>query len=335
MIELNLLIKKEAWLFVMKKTLKYIMISILAAGILVIVKNQYSSLLLNDATYGMPALIQAGKVNNLFLGSSMFRQGVDINVLEAEYPEQNYILSYNGNQPVLEYFQLKKIVDQKVKIENLYVDMYAYSVWSTPDISDIKFLMELDLKDKITLWNVISKHNEDYGIEEFWRMFVNGNNEIILSWPLNEGLINSRFYKGGTIVKTAPSTVAELKNMKVHSIKGQMNAVQKEYLTKLIDLAKDNNINIVFIESPKYINVYQNEQYTDAMQVYAEFLEEKEIPFVLCEKTLLNIDMAENVLHYKFSNDKAKLYVDNGHLSYDGRVEFTEKIIEACNLDMD
>lgn len=319
----------------MKKILKYIILSILVAGILVIVKNQYSSCLLNGATYGMPTLIQVGKVDNLFLGSSMFRQGIDINVLETEYPNKNYILSYNGNQPVLEYLQLKKLVNEEVEIENLYVDMYAYSAWSTPDISDIKFLMELNLQDKITLWKVISEHNEDYGIEEFWRMFVNGNNEIILSWPLNEGLINSRFYRGGTIVKTVPSTVAELKNMKVQSIKGQMNLVQKEYLTKLIDLAKDNNINIVFIESPKYINVYQNEQYTDAMQIYAEFLEEKEIPFVLCEKTLLNIDISKKVFHYNFSNDKAELYVDNGHLSYDGRVAFTQKIIEVCHWGRD
>ena len=70
---------------------------------IILLKNQYSSLLLQNASYGMPALIKRQNVENLFLGSSMFRQGIDILELNAAFPDKNYILAYNGNQPATEY----------------------------------------------------------------------------------------------------------------------------------------------------------------------------------------------------------------------------------------
>ena len=86
---------------------------------IILLKNQYSSLLLQNASYGMPALIKRQNVENLFLGSSMFRQGIDILELNAAFPDKNYILAYNGNQPVTEYLELKNLLENDVKIKNL------------------------------------------------------------------------------------------------------------------------------------------------------------------------------------------------------------------------
>ena len=48
----------------------------------IFVKNQFSYCLMHDCNYGMEALIRDGSVDNLFVGSSTFRQGLDIDILE-------------------------------------------------------------------------------------------------------------------------------------------------------------------------------------------------------------------------------------------------------------
>ena len=76
-----------------------------------IFKTLFSNDLFKSSTYGMPALIEKGHVDQLFLGSSMFRQGIDIQTLKEYFPEkENYILAYNGNQPIWEYYQLKYLL---------------------------------------------------------------------------------------------------------------------------------------------------------------------------------------------------------------------------------
>ena len=139
----------------MKKILTTSFITIIICILLLLVKNQYSYLLLTNSTYGMPALIKQGTVENLYLGSSMFRQGLDINILDGKTKTTNYILAYNGNQPALEYYELKYLLEHNVKISNLYIDMYIYSAWEEPEISDEKLFMEVGIEEKYNLWNLI------------------------------------------------------------------------------------------------------------------------------------------------------------------------------------
>ena len=65
----------------MKRILLTIAGALLAALLLVLVKNEYARLL-PVSTYGMQAAIAQGETENLFIGSSMFRQGLSIDVLE-------------------------------------------------------------------------------------------------------------------------------------------------------------------------------------------------------------------------------------------------------------
>ena len=111
----------------MKRYIKWLLSIWVLCFIIILIKNEYSYKLLENANYGMPALIEKGKVKNLYIGSSMFRQGIDIMTLE-ENGEDNYVLAYNGNQPVLEYYQLRNLIENNVQIENLYVDMYLIKI---------------------------------------------------------------------------------------------------------------------------------------------------------------------------------------------------------------
>lgn len=306
----------------MKKYMKCLTFSLLIGILLLTLKNEFSPLLLKDASYGIPALIAQGYVDNLYLGSSMFRQGIDIMTLE-DNGEKNYILAYNGNQPALEYYQLKTLLNNGLKINNLYVDMYVYSAWAQPKISDVKMLMEFGLSDKWSLYKLLPS---DWKL--FWQMFVTGNNELLSTWIINGQLVNSYFYKGGTTAKPSASDKIRLDSLTLPEIDESMNPVQKEFSIKLIQLAKDNGINLVYLESPKYCNMADNPEYIRAMSQYIDFLESQDAAYILCDITWKLTGQKENCKYYLYDNSNSEYYVDNGHLSYAGRLEYTQKIEE-------
>lgn len=287
-------------------------------------KNEFTSFLLLNATYGMPALIKKGEIESLYIGSSMFRQGLDIYALENDCAD-SYILAYNGNQPTLELEQLEYLLQKGVDIENLYIDMYVYSAWSETKLQDEKLLMEIDLNEKKEIWKLIAK-SDSSKILDFWRMFVASNNELLLTWPINNFLINSQFYKGGAKIQNIGSNKSDLMKLTVPVANGDMNPKQKKSIDDIIQLCEINEINLCFIETPKYHQVAEDKSYLIAMQEYTEFVSEKEIPIILCLNTYENIKKYGNVYYYDFDNDCAEYFTDLIHLSYSGRVEFTKEL---------
>lgn len=304
---------------------KICIITLIVCIIVIFIKNQYSHILLKDATYGIPALIDKGTVENLYIGSSMFRQGLDIHILNENTESDNYILAYNGNQPSSEYYQLKYLLEHGVKIQNLYIDMYVYSAWENPEISDEKIFMEIDIAEKWNLWQLIKKYS-DSSLESFWRIFVNSNNELLLTWPIMSPILNSRFKDGGTLQETTPASYGTLKKINVVSLNGQMNMIQQEYLDKIIDAAYENNINLIFIETPKFETVSVDTSYVRGMKEYIKFLEDKEVDYILSSALAEQVEGSPLAI-YEFDTSNAEYYMDTIHLSSYGRKSFSEKLV--------
>ena len=300
--------------FKMKRLLKTISLAFLILIMLLFVKNNYSFMLLNNASYGSTNIINKGEINNLFIGSSMFRQGIDIKTLE-DNKEDNYILSYNGNSPYLEYYELLNLLDNNVKINNLYVDMYVYVMYQEPKISDEKMLLEFDFKQKKEILSKIGN-----GFSLLYETYVTSNNEFIITYPINSQIVNNTFYKGGSLLMPSGESSEVLDNSYVYDLTGDMNSIQVEYLIKLIKLAKDNNINVTFIETPKYATVKNNESYLEAMEKYKDILDDLDVKYIV------NSIEANNT--YSFLNDNPEYYFDNIHLSYKGRVAFTNVLLD-------
>lgn len=105
----------------------------------------------------------------------------------------------------------------------------------------------------------------------------------------------------------------------VYGLDGDMNSIQEKYLIKLIKLAKENNINLTFIETPKYITVKNNETYQEAMKKYKNILDEFDVKYI--------VNSNETNNSYSFLNDNPEYYFDNIHLSYKGRVAFTNVLL--------
>lgn len=213
-----------------KKVAKYswsIIIVMVNIILIIFIKNNYAYKLMNYNNFGMPALIKKGEVTDLWLGSSAFRQGIDIKVIEEKGEKDSWILSYNGNQPVFEELQLKYLDKHHVKISRLYLDVYVYMMAKEPWISDDKLLLETDLTFKESMWDILCENNVVSG-KEWYKVFVQANNEQLFTWPISNTLVNNRFYKGGNIAESEGTSKEKLDRMLPDETGNVTNLKQKK-----------------------------------------------------------------------------------------------------------
>ena len=276
---------------------------------LLIIKAEYASLIYRDSTYGMPALVAKGSIENLYLGSSMFRQGLDIDAID-NHQSDSYILAYNGNQPVSELIELEYLISNNVKIKNLYIDMYAYSMTAEPDISDDKLLLETDIATKYRLMKSV----KDKSLQKLWSVCVSANNDMILTAPIVNPILNSQFRSGGALTVTGGLDGDAYGKLVPPVDTDIINEEQKKAVGDIVTLCKENDIEVVFIETPKSQVVMRDLNYRSIMESYRELLDDHGVQYISSED-------------YKFDYDNSYNFIDAIHLSYQGRVNFCENLL--------
>lgn len=281
-----------------------------ALALLIIgIKNEYARYL-PGGSYGMRPLIETGGAEYVFIGSSMFRQGLDIRVLEEGLGESVYLLSYNGNQPMFMAMELEYLLNEGVKISHLYVDLYGYTASSPPWISDKKILLDTDLRFKGETWSQMQAWN-DTSFPDFYELFVTANNEQILMLPIHNKLLSSQFYKGGTLLYSA-GTTREALDYTLGTREG-IHPAQAEGYAKIISLAEEYGIALTFVETPKYQGMYEDDTYQMLLSQCQEAVEGQEV--------LLAQQM-------DFDNTSPEQFQDLIHLSSQGREAYTRQLCE-------
>lgn len=298
----------------LRKIIESIIVGLFLATIILIIKNQYSWLLLKNAEYGMPMLIEKGSIDNLFIGSSTFRQGLDIEEIQKSLGENSYILSYDGNQPVMEYMELRYLYENGVSIDTLYIDLYPYSAASQFKISDVKIFLETDMMFKKDVANLLVQQGDWKGVLEMW---LSANNELLLTWPIVYPMVNQRFFHGGSTVETISSSKEVLDDMPVPQA-GKLVSIQMKAMTELARLANTNGTRVIFVEIPKYISVEKSEAYEELLSEMYE--------------TLWNYEIikSEDVGRFgdKVKDDEGEYFTDLIHLSSLGREKYTEELMK-------
>lgn len=306
----------------MKRILLTIGGALLAAFLLVVLKNEYARLL-PVSTYGMQAAIERGETENLFIGSSMFRQGLSIDVLEEELPGSSYILSYNGNQPALMAMELAYMLEEGLGVKNLYIDLYPYTAAADPWISDTKILLDTDLDFKIQAWRLMAE-NSGSSFSDFFEFFVTANNEQLLTYPINNALVSSQFRNGGTLLQQEGSTREELYALGMLGSRNGLQEAQMEGYGKIAALAEEYGLNLYFLETPKYERMYADPDYMELYQLCLEEVQRLKAEWngsgsfeVLCAEDL------------DFDSSDAGNFQDLIHLSSAGRTEYTRLLCGA------
>ncbi len=332
----------------MKRIIQVVGIACAVSIILLVIKNEYARLLMSNSSYGIPAVIAEDreymddsddKGVTLFIGSSMFRQGLDIYGLEDELSGRNYILSYNGNDPALEYLELEYLIDNDVRIVHVYMDMYTGSMLDEPWVSDELIFLQTDTAFKINVWNNIK---ENAGFADFWEMFVSSGNDLLLTWPIYNTVASSVFYRGGNISKTASvngefqaNTSDDNKGYLTEPLDGlepsnEFNDKQVSYIDKMIQLCKDNDIELTFIETPKYISYGVSGEYMSRIYKFALILEEEETDYYLSSATSALMPSDAGLTHMigvvEFDSYNRSDFIDYIHLSPSGRTTYTKEL---------
>lgn len=300
----------------MGKTLLGILLAVL---LLTGIKNEYARFL-PVSSYGMQAAIGKKSVDHLFIGSSMFRQGLSIDVLEEELEGSVYILSYNGNQPAFMAMELEYMLKEGLEVGTLYVDLYPYTAAATPWISDTKILLDTDLGFKIDAWELMAANN-DTKFLDFYELFVTANNEQLLTYPIHNRLVSAQFRNGGNILTPGGQTKEHLDSLGMLGGREGIQETQMEGYKKILELAEDHGIRVCFIETPKYERMYQDADY---MGLYEECTKEvrklteadvKDTSLILAEE--LGFDFSEPAC-----------FQDLIHLSTEGRTLYTRLLCE-------
>ncbi len=303
----------------MKRVLKTSAAAFVIALALILLKNEYARLL-PASTYGMQAAIRKGSIDNLFIGSSMFRQGLDIDVLEEELPGSTYILSYNGNQPALMAMELAYMLENGLEIKNLYIDLYPYTAAADPWISDTKILLDTDLTFKAQTWQLMQESTDaDFG--DFYEFFVTANNEQLLTYPLNNKIVSSQFRDGGSLLRQPGKTREELYALELLGSRDGVNAAQAEGYRKIAELAEEYGLNLFFLETPKYERMYADADYQKLYRETLSIVQELQDGWngdgnfrILCAEELA------------FDTSEAGNYQDLIHLSAEGRESYTSML---------
>lgn len=314
----------------MKKLLYMLLFSLVLILCFVCLKNEWGRKLYAKANYGIEALIRKGEIENLFIGSSMFRQGIDIFSLEETIGNDSFILAFDGNQPAFEYLELKYLIDNGVKIRRLYLDMYAYSVASTPNVSDTRLLIQTDTKFKCEIWKMLSLYGNT-NLSVLWEMFVTANNESLLTFPISYKLTNPLYYKGGNVQKNNGSTLSELSLLQIPHVRdNKINDLQRVNLINIIELCKNNMIELNFIETPKWYIVNDDNDYIELMEEYVLFLDENGISYYLSQNTAEKLNMSiERIV--PFDSQIPEYFIDLVHMSSLGRTLFTTNLFNNHN----
>lgn len=296
----------------MKKYIKAVAVGIFIALCFLGVKNFIAYKFPNSSS-GMQAVIRQRRIEHLFIGSSLFRQGIDIYTAEDMLEGNSFVLSYNGNQPVQMLEELKMLLRNDVEIDNLYVDLYVYSSALRPAISDTSLIWDLDFQGKCNVYQDMVTYSEA-GFSEFVDFFIAANNQYMIMYPVFNAVMNKEFYKGGNIRETSGSTREILDNLGTPGEREGIDKTQKVSLLEIIDICKEEDIQIYFVEVPKYYTLDEADYYVRLRS---------ELEAVVADEQIIKASALS------FDNRNPVYYQDLFHLSGEGRRTYTKLLLEA------
>lgn len=331
----------------MKKMIRGIPAVLLTFVLLVFLKNQYGWRLLRTARYGLVPLVENTAFPEnpdvqengvcLFMGSSLFRQGLEIREMDPDV----YILSYNGLQPAQAYLVLQYLLDRGVSIRRLYLDLTVETSQGGMKISDPGLFLDTDLDYKIRLFREL-KDSSDHPVSDLWEMMVLSNNEKIAVWPLYSHLMGRTFERGGTLSQTvspgkdALDSAAREHRTTYESVSFQMGEPQALAIHQIAALCRENGIPLTYIGIPEYSSFLQDKEYRDLLPQYCSVLEQEGVPYVLTQQSADVLKAAGgsacfhlHILQYDPSDPVH--YVDIMHMSSAGRSVYTSALMPVLH----
>ena len=303
-----------------KKLITTIIIALIAAAGVVLIKNFFTCRLTNEAM-GISSVTCRGHVGTLFVGSSAYRKGIDMYSLSENKDFKDcFMLTYNGNQPFNMQIELEEILKSDVTIDRIVVDFNPSMMDRGADLSDKRLLWDIGIKAKRKLYSELKKR-EDAGLFLFYDYWVSSNMDYLATYPIAKPLISARYYLGGSaaIEQSEGLSREELDALEVIENPG-LNDLQLDAIDAIIDMCNVNGIELIFLESPRYITMAADDNYRAKSDALKEHIAARNIRVI----TAGNLD---------FDNTNPVYYADLTHMSQEGSKVLTEAIAKAIAAD--
>lgn len=333
----------------MKKASRIIVKFILLMSLLLLISSTLKYVLVDDAEDNfrgkMLNFYAQDNIDTLFLGSSHVFCGINTDILEEKWNEDVYLAATSVQKPDASYYLLKEAVKNH-KIKRVFLDMYYHQYRDNPDertAEQLKYIYCVSdymnwSWDKVEfIWNACP-------IESMLRAFIPairyGDNLLDFDYidrvvksknhddyrnPVIDitdkgyrgGDINGEYTKIGegnfvTIIDTKEEPEIVIPPISDYSLK---------YLKKIIELCKENNIELVLFTTPMtdfIVNVLDN--YDDFHNYVEKLAKDNKIEFL--DFNLYNPNFGE------FSDE---MHSDDHHLNAFGAYYFSELLSECIS----
>ena len=291
----------------------------LAAALLVIVavlavKNVFSSQI-PIRNRGIRAVVDAGELDILFLGSSTFRCNIDMPVMEREFGDRVFDLCYGGNQFVaatIQYDEIKNRSDHSCQL--MIFELGPLMLTEEVALTDSRVIWDLSWEGKKRLWEKMEESgNTDLSIQ--YEYFVTSGMDDLLTYPVTEPFYATRYYKGAKTDETPSPGKEILDNEEFDISAAELVPAQEQAVRELIEKCLRDEQRFVFLESPHYYRLQEDTTYQKYLSYFIDLLEEYNADYILAS----DID---------FDDHEAEYFEDMNHMSYTGRQIYTEKLTE-------
>lgn len=301
----------------MKRTIATLLIAIGIIVTIIFLKNTYSCEI-PIGSRGIKAAIDSGDLDVLFIGSSSFRSNIDMEIMDEEYPGKAFIIAYGGNQIVSSQIEYEEICNRSDHTyEQIIFELDPLMLTEDVDLSDSRIIWDLSWSGKQKLWSKLQE-SENTDLSTMYEYFVTSGMDDLITYPITNRIYKERYYKGAKTGEILSPGKEYLENEPFDLSNRTMNDSQEKALRELIQECKDNNQEIIFLETPHYHRLFDEPVYQEYRETFCQILRENEIPFILS-------GMVE------FDQHNPDYFEDMGHMSTIGRKEYTENLIKVLD----
>jgi len=297
----------------MKKIIAVLCAVLVIVCAVVWAKNEYSCRIpINNR--GISGVLSEGDLDALFIGSSTFRSNIDVDMMDRDYGK-SYILSYGGNQYVaadIQYDEIKSRTNSNYDLIILEFDPLL--LLEKVKISDSRVIWDLSFDGKNRLWKKMAESG-DADLALAYEFYVTSGIDDLFTYPITERVYATRYNKGAKtgIVESSGKEYLENEEFDISDL--ELVAAQEEAVRELISKAKADNQRIIFIESPHYYRLEEDEVYQKYHSYFRNIMDENGVECIYAK----DVD---------FDNHNPEYFEDMSHMSTKGKEEYTRGLIE-------
>jgi hypothetical protein len=304
------------------KAFGFILILLAVFAGLVALKYHFSDRF-SPGTSGIRGLLGEQKIDNVFIGSSLSRQGYDMDLFQKKTGTTAYLVAYNGMSPFLMEPLLRFLSGyERLRIKTFVLEIRVPGVLAAPSLEDTRLFCESPVVLKNRLFQLFVNDIPGFGWQQMYELVVLSGNEKILTFPVSNYFIERASYRGGYAGKETgslgPEEFRNLRNPMSGSQAMRPNPRQLASLEAILRFAKEKGLDVIFVAPPLPKPIEE-----DAVLK----LNKQHLGSLLRERGFAYLDGAE-----RFDTANHLYFADSAHLSTAGRRVFTEQVAEYLSM---